>query len=358
MGTVMQLDNNGNSLQNKELCKSTIDDCYHKEIVTDLCWTRNANNAYNLVSISIDGKLLIWDFEYNKLANPIAGYRLIPSKAYNANPISIQRDIGFNEISMTNISFPVNECNSCMLSTQCGAILNCLIEQQSPTSKKNVRDGELTFDCMAYRFYKNIKNKSHQMEIKRNLVKYAKLHKEIKVIALKDVFLSCLENQSDAYKLYPGIETKLSFDKKHIGFVNAVEFSPFSRNIFLTCSLNGYLQIFSIFSSQPIIELTYNKHRIFDCQWSPIRPCVVALINSNRELIIYDLFANKENQYLPANVIRVSEDKIIKLNKLCFNKAGNKVFIIDNIGNLYVYQLSNLLTQHQPKEIKHLQKWI
>ena len=357
--TILQLDNNGNSLQNKEICKSVIDDYYHKEIITDLQWIKTQNaSAYHLVSISIDGKLLIWDFEYNKLENPIFGYRLIPTKTYNANPMHVGRDIGFNEISITNISFPQNECNSFIISTQCGAIINCLIDHHSVTSKKNVRDGDVIFDFMAGAFYKNVANKSHQIEIRRNLIKYMKLHKGIKVIRLKDIFSSNLLSQNDSFKLYPSLTTKLSFNKKHIGFVNNVQFSPFSRNIFLTSSINGYLQIFSIFSSLPIIELTYNEHRIFDSKWSPIRPCVVALINSTRELIIYDLFRNRENQYIPSNVIKVSDDKIIKLNKVCFNKAGNKIFIIDNIGNLYVYQLSNLLTQHQPKEIKHLQKWI
>eukprot|EP01084_Bolivina_argentea_P039735 73429_1 len=54
--SVYQFDNNGDSLSNKEICTSSISDCYHKETITNLHWIKNNynNNLYNLISISID----------------------------------------------------------------------------------------------------------------------------------------------------------------------------------------------------------------------------------------------------------------------------------------------------------------
>ena len=352
--SIWELNNNGNSLLNREICKTLIgNDLYHKQVITDLYWIKSNGN---LVSISIDGKLLIWNFEYNQLLNPIIGYRLIPTKIYNPNNTNI-----LNEIGIKNIAFPYNnnndEYNSFIIGTQSGQIINCLFNDNNyqQKNKKVFKDGKISFNFMAYKFYKNMKNKSDQIEIKRNIEKYMKLNKNIKIIKLSDIFEANKDNNS----LYPAIKTQLLFDKKHIGFVNNIQFSPFSRNIFLISTINGYLQIFSIFSSLPIIQIKYKNYKIFDAKWSPIRPCIIAIIcgdnNNNQQLLIYDLSKNKN---IPINIIKVNDNNNIKLNKLCFNKLGNKIFITDNNSNLYIYQLSNILIQHKPKEIKHLQQWI
>lgn len=79
----------------------------------------------------------------------------------------------------------------------------------------------------------------------------------------------------------------------HKGHVVAVQFSPFSRNIFFSIGIDNELRIYNIMHSKPLIVLE-NEFQLRMAQWSPTRPNIVAITENGKGCI----FVLKDNQTL------------------------------------------------------------
>eukprot|EP00485_Elphidium_margaritaceum_P009221 CAMPEP_0202689964 /NCGR_PEP_ID=MMETSP1385-20130828/5124_1 /ASSEMBLY_ACC=CAM_ASM_000861 /TAXON_ID=933848 /ORGANISM="Elphidium margaritaceum" /LENGTH=539 /DNA_ID=CAMNT_0049345185 /DNA_START=83 /DNA_END=1699 /DNA_ORIENTATION=+ len=362
---VYELDNDGNCMLNQQLCSNH---AYHTEAITALQWIA----GHKLISTSMDGKLLIWSMHYNQLSQPILTHALrIHDADTMATPIS-------------HICIQYSRDSHFVLSTQCGALMSCLLHvdididdgdgsnrstAMSTSTQLQVRDGSFGFaDVVAFNFYKNLmsdqlspmKKKKNEIEIKRKIEKYLKLHRDIQILALSDLFACFAMNE---LVLYPRINTKLSYHHHDRCFVNRMQFSPFSSNIFLTSSVNGYIRIYSIFASKPMIELNYKNTKLFDAQWSPKRPCIIAAINDEQQLMIYDLLLFP-HRLIPMHVTKIQfaddankkKDTLKRLKNLRFTKSGTKICVMDNDGQVYIYEMCNELVEYNPNELKHLKR--
>lgn len=213
----------------------------------------------------------------------------------------------------------------------------------------------------AYRLLKNI-SQPKQAKVQRIIEKYAKVHK-IKKIEIAHIFQirSSLLYQT----LYPMANIKQAF-KTHLGRITALQYSPFSRNLFLSCSVDGYLRIFSMFcAKKPVIEImalsvtdcsssvkgSHSQPYFIDAKWSNIRPTIIACIDSNSQLIIYDIaqYRKKQTCALKMNVEH-------QMNCLQFD--GKNIVICDDAGYTVLYQLSGDIVQYNPQGMKFIQNLI
>ena len=134
--TIFEVDRDGDCSGNHELCRSPIGDCFHNEAITEMEWIRTERASFGLVSIAVDGKLLIWEFERNALRHPVMGYKLISNAVlHDPNRPTIGRR--FDTISMTNIAFADRESRCVLIATPNGAILNAVIDPLSSLSSSS-----------------------------------------------------------------------------------------------------------------------------------------------------------------------------------------------------------------------------
>lgn len=79
---------------------------------------------------------------------------------------------------------------------------------------------------------------------------------------------------------------------KHSGPANAIDTSPFFRNVFLSCSSDGSVRVFSLLDMQHKLALVPSpdtKHFLYGAAFSPVRPGVIATCSRNSQVHLYDL---------------------------------------------------------------------
>jgi WD40 repeat protein len=75
----------------------------------------------------------------------------------------------------------------------------------------------------------------------------------------------------------------------HVGPVECISFSPFHRNLFLTCSNDGTVHLYHILSYSPILTWEPCNSVIVSVQWSFERPAVFTCFGDNGTVFVYDL---------------------------------------------------------------------
>uniref|UniRef100_A0A8V5GSY6 Uncharacterized protein n=1 Tax=Melopsittacus undulatus TaxID=13146 RepID=A0A8V5GSY6_MELUD len=74
----------------------------------------------------------------------------------------------------------------------------------------------------------------------------------------------------------------------HGGPVYSVSCSPFHRNLFLSCGTDGQVHLHSMLQTQPLISLQLSKKYLFCVRWSPVRPLVFAAASGDGEVHLFD----------------------------------------------------------------------
>lgn len=107
------------------VCKSDVDEYYHRESIQSLIWVRQQSMTTlvvntSLVSCSTDGKILVWRVE-DKLRYPVKGHLLARRKGDEMQVIG--------GTSLDKVS--VMEDNTFIVGTEGGALFRCNIGQPS-----------------------------------------------------------------------------------------------------------------------------------------------------------------------------------------------------------------------------------
>ncbi|XP_062497424.1 cytoplasmic dynein 2 intermediate chain 2 isoform X2 [Pezoporus occidentalis] len=74
----------------------------------------------------------------------------------------------------------------------------------------------------------------------------------------------------------------------HGGPVYSVSCSPFHRNLFLSCGTDGQVHLHSMLQTQPLVSLQLSKKYLFCVRWSPVRPLVFAAASGEGEVHLFD----------------------------------------------------------------------
>ncbi|KAL4440890.1 hypothetical protein ABPG74_009303 [Tetrahymena malaccensis] len=329
-------------LQDEEenlVCKSNIDEYFHREAITQLQWNETQKQGslqvqQQLFSLSTDGKILQWTVNLDRAQNQQENSLAYPTKGY----FMVRKKEG-EVVSVGGLCFAQyqEDKSNFIVGSEAGSIVRAQIDlSQRQVQEQQSVSQKLTWKPSTFPFMMNIVSKN-LMEIKMGVEQYCGA-KGIREIQLDHIFNS----KPEISKLYPN-PVKSAYEP-HLGPVYSISFSPFYKSLFITSSLDGSVKLFDFFASKSIYSVENFGNYIFRSEWSPKRPSVFGACMSNGEVIFYDLLDNKIS---PINVIEPKGMEIdtqalqLKFN----NKQTDLVAVTYSKCQIKIYQLcDNLIT--------------
>ncbi|GIY08837.1 WD repeat-containing protein 34 [Caerostris extrusa] len=125
--------------------------------------------------------------------------------------------------------------------------------------------------------------------------------------------------------------------ERHKGQVTSVQFSPFSRNVFLSSGSDGELRIYSLLQPKPFLVLQLPNGGINAAQWSPIRPLVLSCICNNGRFHVWDL---KSDGKSPVESLPLSIEKSYGLSIQNNKENPSLVATSSSDGTIQIWKLS------------------
>ena len=140
----------------------------------------------------------------------------------------------------------------------------------------------------------------------------------------------------------------------HVGPVYAVSSSPFHRNMFLSCSTDATLSVFSMLDTDPLLRVDTDSLRYLLCaEWSPFRPAVFVCGSGSGEALVYDL---SHSRVVPVERL-LSNSKEIPVYAVKFNGKRRQLLATgDGAGTVVVWELSSELCNQKPNELRVLER--
>ncbi|XP_071040250.1 cytoplasmic dynein 2 intermediate chain 2 isoform X2 [Parasteatoda tepidariorum] len=262
----------------------------HREPITGIHWIPpyGKHNRYEFVSCSLDGKILLWKFE-NGTLQPYDGF-IILAKQLPRN-FQIKARLSNAEVGITSLSINVEDSSIFIIGIEGGGIFQCSFESKVPT-----------------------------------------LYSGASSVSLKNPI-------------------NMGFER-HKGQVTTVQFSPYSRNIFLSAGSDGELRIYSLLQPKPLLILQQPSGGINGAQWSTVRPLVIYCICNNGQLHIWDLVSN-ERSPTESCLLTLSNDSGISLGNNKEN-PGLLATCCSN-GTVQVWEISGAALVAESSEVTQLQ---
>nr|ABX82716.1 cytoplasmic dynein-2 intermediate chain protein [Tetrahymena thermophila] len=342
-------------LQDEEenlVCKSNIDEYFHREAITQLQWNETQKQGslqvqQQLFSLSTDGKVLQWTVNLDRVQNQQENSLAYPAKGY----FMVRKKEG-EVVSVGGLCFAQyqEDKNNFIVGSEAGSVVRAQIDlSQRPVQEQQSVSQKLTWKPSTFPFMMNIVSKN-LMEIKMGVEQYCGA-KGIREIQLDHIFNS----KPEVSKLYPN-PVKSAYEP-HLGPVYSISFSPFYKSLFITSSLDGSVKLFDFFASKSIYSVENFGNYIFRSEWSPKRPSVFGACMSNGEVIFYDLIDNKIS---PINIIEPKGMEIgtqalqLKFN----NKQTDLVAVTYSKCQIKIYQLCDNLITPKKDELSNFIKLI
>lgn len=146
------------------------------------------------------------------------------------------------------------------------------------------------------------------------------------------------------------VPLELDWMDGHRGPVHALRTSPFFRHLFITCSSDGSAHLYNDLERAPLLTLqpsAETKHFLYDAQFSPFRPSVLALVSRSSFLHIYDL-QNEQAKPLYATEAGVDGAAVVSL---AFNEASSDWLATGDVrGCVRVWRLPTDIVQPTEQE--------
>lgn len=223
--------------------------------------SRKMEEAYQLVSLGMDGKVLVWQWSQAKggtMEHPLYGYELVYSNpkthkmiTWGGTCMSFQRQPGKATTTTKaqkqqqpgGSSSATMDSSTFVVGAEGGGVFRCLLDEQvgSGTGMGSERDHK------------------YRSPIKADFV-------------------------------------------QHAGMTSAVASSPFHRRLFVTCGSDSTVKVFNLLDRKPILQLEPTAVSLFSLCWSPVRPMVLAAGSGDGRVFFYDLAASKVH---PIKVLHV-----------------------------------------------------
>jgi len=200
----------------------------HQEPVSKVNWMPDDSGTrfkHKLMSISSDGKILIWEF--NKLTKELklqSGF-IIQASSLPQSEMRIRND---TELGVSCLSFMPHDMNTFLLGTENGGVFKCSLSSRSP--------------------------------------------------AVKGIS-SSIEFRSPVTFAY----------QPHLASVLSADASPFHHNLFTTTSMDTTLRVYSLLQQTPLLVIEPGCGYLHSVQWSPTRPSVVTASTEDGRLLFFDL---------------------------------------------------------------------
>uniref|UniRef100_A0A8W8IMP9 WD repeat-containing protein 34 n=2 Tax=Magallana gigas TaxID=29159 RepID=A0A8W8IMP9_MAGGI len=282
------------------LTSSGIGDDSHREPVSKVIWVPDTSslkkNKYLLVSVSSDGKMLVWKMDRKtKQIELHDGFVLM-----NMNlPTQLRKSRtmrGDKEVGVTCISYNNENKDSFIIGSEPGAVFKCSMSANGEQPAGNI--------------------------------------------------ISSIQLKSPVTFTYA----------HHYGPVYSAEFSPFHRNAFLTSSMDQTLRLYSMLQKQPIMTLEPGEGVIYSTKWSFSRPALFAATTDTGLLLLYDL---TQNQPVPVYKLEagglMGNNARAPVLTCQFNQHQNNLIATgDAMGCIQVFRISDSLKTPLSRDLEIL----
>lgn len=265
----------------------------HREPVAKLQWIldpQSRGKSYKLVSVSGDGKILVWNFDQQLKQLTLAeGFLVIAQnlpKSLRGKGSRLTREVGLTCFSCSHY-----EDNSFLVGSESGTIFKCSRDSSS-------------------------------------ILIPADDEKGCSVPLMAPVTLSY---------------------KPHIGPINAIDYSSFHQQAFLSVGMDESIRIWNALETQPIKVLEPGQGPVLCGAWSPVRPMVIAVTTEKGQLLLYDL---KCSYALPLHALQASKKNapvfVCSFNKQCTHLLATG----DGLGYVHIFHLDDDLSNQDPREVE------
>lgn len=262
----------------------------HREPIAGLIWLPESISyeSVQFLSYSLDGKILIWKLEKNILI-PHDGFIILSEFLPRNFQIKSTREN--SEVGILSLSINHEDPSIFIMGTEGGGILQGSFSSLSPASYSGMSS-----------------------------------------IPLKNPLSMCFERQK--------------------GQVTSVQFSPFSRNIFLSSGSDGEVRVYTLLQTKPVIILSSPNVGVNSAAWSLVRPMVLYSICSDSQLHIWDLMANSK---LPTESLQMdskySAGMCLQHNQTSKNLMATSL----SDGKIHIWRLPGFVQKPHTDELQQLQ---
>jgi WD40 repeat protein len=348
---------------------SNISDYSHREPVSSLQWNRNRGaftasiDAYQLVSLSSDGKILWWSLATIKHATAeISGHLPYPVRGVTlaCNPeLTLLTNMAASSPIVGGTSMALAE--SCvMIGSEGGKILRC------HPRKKNIKklfagsDSNIHWDKSAIDFFDNL-----PPCITSKLIKHVELWANSvsrQVVSAKDIFVS----KPLLRYVFPA-PTGVTEYEGHVGPITMISMSPFHRRVFLSVGVDGYAKLWSTMQRRALMTMRdtsciHLADGLYASGWSKARPLVFAVAGDGGVVRVHDL--GNRRPMLPVVELKApmpasANDTDRRILALQFNHKQRNFLATGNAaGHVHVWRLSWRLSNQSFHEHEKLQSCI
>jgi len=272
------------------VASSGIGDDSHREPITKIQWVKDSESKskkYNIVSVSSDGRILVWKMhsKKNQVLKLKDGFILLTESLPRNLRAKAKR--GDQEMGVTCISHNPEDEATFLIGSESGGIFKC---------SSNTRGTP----------------------------------------ASREVVCSVDLRSPVTFSYTP-----------HNGPVYGVEFATHHRSLFLSCGTDNTARIYSMLQAEPVLSFEPSAGYLYSAKWSPVRPAVVAMAAESGQLLIYDL---KVNRVAPCMKLDASPNKQ-PLFSMQFNPHQTQLLATgDGAGDIIIWKLQDDLTQQASKE--------
>ena len=331
---------------------SKIDSAFYKECIVSLKFIKYDENIYYIASISIEGRVLLWNPEH-KLKYPILGFNL-------------ENKVGRNLIQLNPTVFINNPFESCdfRVGTYDGSIYKCnFIKPNFDTGNTHqfiFKEKKGVFWRNDVRiFISNMKEKDVS-DMKLSIEKKCR-DRKIANLTMEEF----LKLRPDVNKIYTNA-IKYNFEK-HFSPLTSINFNFFIKNLIVTTSYDGDLRVYHgdeknlKFFFEKICEQKERKNN-FDyytySTWSPYKPNILISGNSRGE-IEFGILTNRKTIH---NISTIQNNGVSPVVKILFNPNENANQNILSVcykdGIVELFKLSDSFAHIGMNEIENLSKVI
>ena len=332
---------------------SKIDSAFYKECVVSLKFIKYDENIYYIASISIEGRVLIWNPEH-QLKYPVLGFNL-------------EHKIGRNIAQLNPTVLINNPFESCdfRVGTYDGSIFKFNFNKPNFDTGNthqyifNEKKGIVWRNDVRV-FISNMKEKDVS-DMKNKIEKKCK-DRKINNLTMEEF----LKLRPDMNKIYQNA-IKYSFEK-NFSPLTSINFNYFVKNLIVTTSYDGDLRLFHgdennlKFFFEKICEQKEKKKTDIDyytySTWSPYKPNILVAGNSRGE-IEFGILTNKKTIH---NITSIQNNGVSPVVKIVFNpnedSNQNILSVCYKDGIIELFKLSDSFSQIGMNEIENLSKII
>ncbi|KAL5022607.1 hypothetical protein ScPMuIL_001762 [Solemya velum] len=262
----------------------------HREPVSKVHWIPDISSkakGYNLVSVSGDGKILVWKVDPGSPTLQLLDGFVVMTQSLPRS-MKVKGVRGDKEVGIISISYNCEDRELFIVGSESGAIFKCsMLTQGNPAG-------------------------SH--------------------------IVSSVPLKSPVTFTY----------SPHHGPVYSVECSPFHRNAFMSAAMDQCIRLYSILQQTPVLTVEPGEGYIFSAKWSPMCPTVFAATTESGNLLLYDL---KRNQPVPVQKIQASPNRMPVFSCQFNPYRHSLLATGDGSGYINVFRLSDELRKTSSKDI-------